>query len=309
MERPITDNISFLQEAKNVVTMLAEEKEVEGKLRLEQKRIEKLLDIEKKAVKDEIDKTVRDRQQAITSSYDKEITIAKEKLKRLQIKREQAKNIEIKTDEVLDIEYGNGTYIVKTVNSEYETKTIILATGKSRKSSNIAGEKEFEEKGISYCAICDGFFFKNKNVAVIGSGEYALHEAEVLKNVTDKVSIFTNGGQLPENRSIEIQNVIEGKIDSIRGEKKVESIVLEDNRSIPVDGIFIAEGIASSSDFAKKLGIIVKNNNILVNENMETNVPGIYAAGDCTGGLLQICKAIYEGAKCGLSIAKQLKNI
>ena len=159
------------------------------------------------------------------------------------------------------------------------------------------------------CAICDGFFFKNKNVAVIGSGEYALHEAEVLKNVTDKVSIFTNGGQLPENRSIEIQNVIEGKIDSIRGEKKVESIVLEDNRSIPVDGIFIAEGIASSSDFAKKLGIIVRNNNILVNENMETNVPGIYAAGDCTGGLLQICKAIYEGAKCGLSIAKQLKNI
>ena len=96
MERPITDNISFLQEAKNVVTMLAEEKEVEGKLRLEQKRIEKLLDIEKKAVKDEIDKTVRDRQQAITSSYDKEITIAKEKLKRLQIKREQAKNIGIK---------------------------------------------------------------------------------------------------------------------------------------------------------------------------------------------------------------------
>ena len=153
------------------------------------------------------------------------------------------------------------------------------------------------------------FFFKNKNVAVIGSGEYALHEAEVLRNVTDKVSIFTNGSQLPENRSVEIQNIIEGKIDSIRGEKKVESIVLEDSRSIPVDGIFIAEGIASSSDFAKKLGIIVKNNNIVVNENMETNVPGIYAAGDCTGGLLQICKAIYEGAKCGLSIAKQLKNI
>ena len=170
-------------------------------------------------------------------------------------------------------------------------------------------EKEFEGKGISYCAICDGFFFKNKNVAVIGSGEYALHEAEVLRNVTDKVSIFTNGSQLPENRSVEIQNIIEGKIDSIRGEKKVESIVLEDSRSIPVDGIFIAEGIASSSDFAKKLGIIVKNNNVVVNEDMETNVPGIYAAGDCTGGLLQICKAIYEGAKCGLSIAKQLKNI
>ena len=245
----------------------------------------------------------------IENYYGFEQPISGEELFRRGIKQAEEQNIEIKTDEVLDIEYGNGTYIVKTVNSEYETKTIILATGKSRKSSNIVGEKEFEGKGISYCAICDGFFFKNKNVAVIGSGEYALHEAEVLKNVTDKVSIFTNGSQLPENRSIKIQNVIEGKIDSIRGEKKVESIVLEDNRSIPVDGIFIAEGIASSNDFAKKLGIIVKNNNILVNENMETNVLGIYAAGDCTGGLLQICKAIYEGAKCGLSIAKQLKNI
>ena len=240
---------------------------------------------------------------SIENYYGFEKPISGEELFKRGIKQAEEQNIAIKTDEVIDIEYGNGTYIVKTVNSEYETKTIILATGNSRKSSNINGEKEFEGKGISYCAICDGFFFKNKNVAVIGSGEYALHEAEVLKNVTDKVSIFTNGSHLPENRSIEIKNVIEGKIDSIRGEKKVESIVLEDNRSIPVDGI------ASSSDFAKKLGIIVKNNNIVVNENMETNVPGIYAAGDCTGGLLQICKAIYEGAKCGLSIAKQLKNI
>ena len=153
------------------------------------------------------------------------------------------------------------------------------------------------------------FFFKNKNVAVIGSGEYALHEAEVLRNVTDKVSIFTNGGQLPENRSVEIQNIIEGKIDSIRGEKKVESIVLEDNRSIPVDGIFIAEGIASSNDFAKKLGIIVKNNNIVVNENMETNIKGIYACGDCTGGLLQVSKAVYEGAKAGLEVIKRQRGI
>ena len=216
----------------------------------------------------------------IENYYGFEKPISGEELFRRGIKQAEEQNIEIKTDEVLDIEYGNETYIVKTVNSEYETKTI-----------------------------CDGFFFKNKNVAVIGSGEYALHEAEVLRNVTDKVSIFTNGSQLPENRSVEIQNIIEGKIDSIRGEKKVESIVLEDSRSIPVDGIFIAEGIASSSDFAKKLGIIVKNNNVVVNEDMETNVPGIYAAGDCTGGLLQICKAIYEGAKCGLSIAKQLKNI
>ena len=253
--------------------------------------------------------TALNRAKSIENYYGFEDSISGEELFKNGINQAKKQNIEMKNDEVIDIEYGNGTYIVKTVNSEYETRTIVLATGKSRKTSNIEGETTFEGKGLSYCAICDGFFFKGKNVAVIGNGEYALHEAEVLKNVTDKVTIFTNGSKLPENRSLSIQNIIEGRIDSIKGNTKVEEILLEDKRSIPVDGIFIAQGIASSADFAKKLGILLKNNDIIVNENMETNVPGIYAAGDCTGGLLQICKAVYEGAKCGLSIAKKIKNI
>ena len=253
--------------------------------------------------------TALNRAKSIENYYGFEDSISGEELFKNGINQAKKQNIEMKNEEVIDIEYGNGTYIVKTVNSEYETRTIVLATGKSRKTSNIEGETTFEGKGISYCAICDGFFFKGKNVAVIGNGEYALHEAEVLKNVTDKVTIFTNGSKLPENRSLSIQNIIEGRIDSIKGNTKVEEILLEDKRSIPVDGIFIAQGIASSADFAKKLGILLKNNDIIVNENMETNVPGIYAAGDCTGGLLQICKAVYEGAKCGLSIAKKIKNI
>ena len=255
------------------------------------------------------DETALKKAKLIENYYGSEEPISGEELFRRGINQAKNQNIEIKNDEVLDIEYVNNSYIVKTVNNEYETKTVVLTTGKSRKTSNILGEDKFVGKGISYCAICDGYFFKNKNIAVIGSGEYALHEAEILQNVSDKVTIFTNGGKLPENRSIEIKNVIEGRIDAIRGEKRVEDILLEDKRSIPVDGIFIAQGIASSIDFAKKLGIILENNNIVVNEKMETNVPGIYAAGDCTGGLLQISKAIYEGAKCGLSIAKKIKNI
>lgn len=255
------------------------------------------------------DETALKKAKLIENYYGFEEPISGEELFRRGINQAKNQNIEIKNDEVLDIEYVNNSYIVKTVNNEYETKTVVLTTGKSRKTSNILGEDKFVGKGISYCAICDGYFFKNKNIAVIGSGEYALHEAEILQNVSDKVTIFTNGGKLPENRSIEIKNVIEGRIDAIRGEKRVEDILLEDKRSIPVDGIFIAQGIASSIDFAKKLGIILENNNIVVNEKMETNVPGIYAAGDCTGGLLQISKAIYEGAKCGLSIAKKIKNI
>ena len=84
---------------------------------------------------------------------------------------------------------------------------------------------------------------------------------------------------------------------------------MNDNTEYEIDGIFVAEGTASSIDFAKKLGIFLENNNIKVDENMQTNIPGIYAAGDCTGGLLQISKAVYEGAKSGLSIVKKLKNI
>lgn len=255
------------------------------------------------------DETTLKKAKSIENYYGFESPISGEELFRRGINQAKNQNIEIKNDEVLDIEYLNNSYLVKTVNNEYETKTVVLATGKNRKMSNILGEDKFIGKGISYCAICDGYFFKNKNIAVIGSGEYAIHEAGILQNVSDKVTIFTNGGKLPENRSIEIKNVIEGRIDAIRGDKKVENILLNDKRSIPVDGVFIAQGIASSIDFAKKLGIILENNNIVINDNMETNVPGIYAAGDCTGGLLQISKAIYEGAKCGLSIAKKLKNI
>lgn len=255
------------------------------------------------------DETALKKAKSIENYYGFESPISGEELFRRGINQAKNQNIEIKNDEVLDIEYLNNSYLVKTVNNEYETKTVVLATGKNRKMSNILGEDKFIGKGISYCAICDGYFFKNKNIAVIGSGEYAIHEAGILQNVSDKVTIFTNGCKLPENRSIEIKNVIEGRIDAIRGDKKVENILLNDKRSIPVDGVFIAQGIASSIDFAKKLGIILENNNIVINDIMETNVPGIYAAGDCTGGLLQISKAIYEGAKCGLSIAKKLKNI
>lgn len=245
----------------------------------------------------------------IENYYGFEDPITGEELFEKGIKQAEKQNIEIKNDEVVDIKWNDNFFTVITVNSEYEAKTILLATGKSRNSANINGIKEFEGRGISYCAICDGFFYKNKKIAVIGSGEYAIHEAEILKNVSNDVTIFTNGRELPQNRSIEITNYIEGKIDAIKGKEKASKIVLADNTEYDIDGIFIAEGTATSVDFAKKLGIFLDNNNIKVDENMQTNIPGIYAAGDCTGGLLQISKAIYDGAKSGLSIARKIKNI
>ncbi len=113
-----------------------------------------------------------------------------------KIGENQAKNlnIEIKNEEVMQIDYGRN-FIVKTLNYEYEAKTIIIATGSNRKVANIKGIKEFEGKGVSYCTTCDGFFYKDKDVAVLGNKEYAIHEAQNLLPIAKSVTMLTNGEQ------------------------------------------------------------------------------------------------------------------
>lgn len=203
--------------------------------------------------------------------------------------------------------YKDESFVVQTVNSEYESKNVILATGKVRLTPKIKGIKEFEGKGVSYCAICDAHFYKNKNVAVLGSGNYAIHEAKQLIPVAKSVVLLTNGDKKIENRDINIE-INEKNIKEIRGSNKVEEIHFFDDTTINLSGIFIAVGTATSTDLAKKIGAIIQNNNIKVNEDMQTSVKGLYACGDCTGGLLQISKSIYEGTKAGLSVINSVKN-
>lgn len=216
----------------------------------------------------------------------------------------QAKNLGIDfiEDEVINIEYIN-QFTIETVNSKYEAKAVILATGVSRNVPNIKGIKEFEGKGVSYCAVCDSFFYKGKDVAVLGDGNYAIHEFETLKPIASSVTILTNGNTMVENRDSSIE-VNSKKIREFRGDTKLEEVEFEDNTIQNLNGVFIAMGTASSSDLARKIGARIENNNIVVNENMETTVPGLFACGDCTGGLLQISKAVYEGAKAGLAVLK-----
>lgn len=216
----------------------------------------------------------------------------------------QAKNLGIDfiEDEVINIEYIN-QFTIETVNSKYEAKAVILATGVSRNVPNIKGIKEFEGKGVSYCAVCDSFFYKGKDVAVLGDGNYAIHEFETLKPIASSVTILTNGNTMVENRDSSIE-VNSKKIREFRGDTKLEEVEFEDNTIQNLNGVFIAMGTASSSDLARKIGARIENNNIIVNENMETTVPGLFACGDCTGGLLQISKAVYEGAKAGLAVLK-----
>lgn len=215
-------------------------------------------------------------------------------------------NIEFVKDEVVQLNYTS-QFEVTTVNNIFQAKYVVLATGVSRNVPNIKGIKEFEGKGVSYCAICDAFFYRNKDVAVLGSGNYAMHEAEILKPVVKSVTLLTNSEKLVENRDIDL-NVNEKKVREVRGFEKVDEIVFEDDTAQNINGIFVAIGTASTNDLARKIGARVENNKIIVNDNLETTVPNLYACGDCTGGILQISKATYEGTKVGLEIVNKLKN-
>ena len=217
----------------------------------------------------------------------------------------QAKNlgIELKKEEVIKIEKIKETFEVSTSNRKYISRNVILATGNKKNTPDIKGIKELEGKGISYCAICDGFFYRGKDVAVLGSGDYAISEVNDLLNVANKITILTNKKKVPDFRAENVKVETRGVI-AVKGENQLESIELEDGTKLEVDGLFVAQGVAGSTDFARKLGALVKDNKIVVSDKMETTIQGLYACGDCVGGIYQIAKAINEGMIAGISAVK-----
>lgn len=217
----------------------------------------------------------------------------------------QAKNlgIELKKEEVIKIEKIKETFEVSTSNRKYISRNVILATGNKKNTPDIKGIKELEGKGISYCAICDGFFYRGKDVAVLGSGDYAISEVNDLLNVANKITILTNKKKAPDFRAENVKVETRGVI-AVKGENQLESIELEDGTKLEVDGLFVAQGVAGSTDFARKLGALVKDNKIVVSDKMETTIQGLYACGDCIGGIYQIAKAINEGMIAGISAVK-----
>lgn len=253
------------------------------------------------------DESSLERAEKIENYYGFENGISGKELYQSGIK--QAKNIgvEVKNEEVLKIEMSIGGFKIQTSKDSYEATAVILSTGNKKNKPKITGIEKFEGKGISYCAICDGFFYRNRSVAVIGSGDYAISETNDLINIAKDITILTNGEKAPEVRADNVK-IETREIKEIHGENRVEEVELEDGTTILTDGIFIAQGVAGSMEFAKKLGALTNKDKIVVNENMETNIKGLYACGDCAGGLLQISKAVYEGTIAGLQIIKYCKN-
>ena len=214
--------------------------------------------------------------------------------------------IEILESEVYGLGFENSLQVIGK-DGVHECDAIVLATGSARNVPKIPGIKEFEGRGVSYCAVCDGFFHRGKEVAVLGAGEYALHEAMELVPIVGGVTLLTDGEEL----SVQVPDSIKvntAKIREITGGDLLSSVVFEDGSSIEVSGLFVAKGSAGSTDLARKLGIMTEGNKIIVNDEMATNIPGVFSAGDCTGGMLQVAKAVYDGALCASSVINFLRK-
>ena len=220
-----------------------------------------------------------------------------------------AKNLGVKfaSEEVVDLIFENNL-IVKTDKNEYSADAVIIAAGASRNKPKIKNLNKFEGKGVSCCAVCDGFFYKGKDVAVIGSGEYALNEIKELLPLAKSVTLLTNGEKLTAVPPTEVK-IVTKKISLLNGESALDYVEFEDGEKLNIAGLFLAVGIAGSTDLAKKIGIITENNKIVINENASTNIPSIFAAGDCTGGMMQIAKAVYEGALAGTNAVKYIRSL
>lgn len=219
------------------------------------------------------------------------------------IEQAQKLGVEFSKEEVTGVGFGNG-FDITTTAASYSAKTLILATGAARITLSLPGLSEFEGKGVSYCAVCDGFFFRRKKVAILGSGPYALHEAEVLKPLAAEVVLLTNGEAAPSTSF----TCYTQKLLALEGDSKLRQVHLADDTRLELDGLFVALGTADTNALARKLGLITKGRYLEVDQHMHTNIPGVFAAGDCTGALPQIVTAVYQGALAGLSAFKFTKQ-
>lgn len=254
----------------------------------------------------------------IENYYGLEQPLSGKELYERGISQVEALGVRILDAEVLGIS-GFDTFTVKTTAGDFDTVSVILATGGKRSAPKIPGLKEFEGRGVSYCAVCDAFFYRGKEVAVVGNGEFALHEAEELRNVTQDVTIYTDGKEPEFSREHPIA-VNTMKIQVIEGDDKVSGLLMQsdtaaqdaeapENSFYPADGVFVALGTAGSTEIARQMGAeITDKGNIKTDEEMATTIPGLFAAGDCTGGLLQVSKAVYEGSMAAISAGKYVRH-
>lgn len=215
-------------------------------------------------------------------------------------------------DEVVGIEYM-GYFAVKTLLGTYEARTVLIATGAPVIRVPVKGLQLFEGRGVSYCTTCDGFFHRGKPVGVIGYNDYGVHEAEELLAFTNQVTLFTNGRQMELTEASRARlsgfTLIESPITELFGDEVLGGVRLQDDRNIHLSGLFVAYGTASGATFALKMGIEMTGQSIKVDDSMATNIPGLFAAGDVTGGFKQVAVAVGQGALAGRHIIEHVRKL
>ena len=228
-------------------------------------------------------------------------------------------NIQFITDEIRSIEKEDDHFVLKSFFMTFRTYTIVVATGSERRKLGIPGEEEFTGKGVSYCATCDGPFFKDKVVCVIGGSDSAAKEALFLAQNVKKVYIIYRGEEIRaepinkkrvyENDKIEI--IYKTNITEIKGDGSVKSVIFGNGQEFEVDGVFIEIGSIPASDIVKSIGVELNDRNeIIINRKSETNIPGIYAAGDVADApFKQAITGVAEGVIAAYGIFDYLKHI
>lgn len=229
----------------------------------------------------------------------------------LEAGRRQVRELGVETlgGEVFGVTW-EGSFTVSSDLGEYQSSSVILATGTSRRSVSIAGLDAYDGRGVSWCAVCDAFFFRGKRVAVLGAGEYALHELSVLLPLVGSAALVTGGGKLSDGLTVSAGvEVVDDPVESLYGGETLSGLRFKSGRTLEVDGLFVALGSAGASELARKAGAaLTSEGGILTDAGMATTVPGLFAAGDCTGGVLQISAAVGEGARAALSAIKYVKT-
>ncbi len=237
--------------------------------------------------------------------------------------REHAEKLgaEFSTDEVLRIEASDGEFTVVGEEKTYVTKTVIIATGAKHRKLSVIGEEELTGMGVSYCATCDGAFFRNKVAAVVGGGDVAIEDAIFLSRMCKKVYLIHRRNKLRGAKTLQtqlfsqenVEVIWDTVVEEIEGGDQVESLTIkntgsDESKKLAVDGVFIAVGINPQSGAFDSL-VEMDHGYIKAGEDCETNIPGIFAAGDVrTKQLRQISTAVSDGANAITSAERYLSR-
>ncbi len=222
------------------------------------------------------------------------------------------------SEEVVGLELARSVKHVLTRKQTYDASVVILATGTQKRKLHVRGEEEFLGRGVSYCAVCDGPFFRNAKVAVVGNSNETAIEALSLAEIAENVLLVYDGELKIEGTLLQrlkakpkIQN-LQGKVTAITGEKTVKYIQIQTAAATveqEVKGVFIALGSVPLTAIVRNAGVNMDQNGCLkVDRRQRTNVKGVFAAGDCTCGGMQIVTAAGEGAMAAMQASRYVRR-